>query len=386
MRSTGRNNQKATPKHAKATPGKRSGQKKQRKSRSSSARRSSFPRWKIVTILIGLLLIASVVGLHIYSHPDQFDTTGFTHGKQLKNAIVIDGIDVSYAQGNGNKINWRKVKRSGVDFVFVRAGYRDSTKGKIHKDSQFKKNIQRARKAGLMVGVYFYSQATSKKEAAQEARALLRYVKDYDIDLPLVIDYEILTNGRLHRFISGKKYSPRKGTAILEEFCSTVRNAGYEAGVYSNYDLLVNKLQGSKLARKNHVWVANYNSATDYPNKYELWQASNQATVSGINGTVDQNFWYFRKGGMTTYGKRNAAAKSLKYCSIQLKKHSYYYTGGPVEPKLVVKYGKKTLQEGTDYRVRFAKNASPGYAYAIVTGLGNYKDMKITRFRIKALL
>lgn len=132
--------------------------------------------------------------------------------------------------------------------------------------------------------------------------------------------------------------------------------------------------------------MANYSTSTDYPNKYELWQASNQATVSGINGTVDQNFWYFRQGGMTTYGKRNAGAKSLKYCSVQLKKHSYYYTGSSIEPKLVVKYGKKTLQEGTDYRVNFVKNAAPGYAYAIVTGLGNYKDMKLTRFRIKALL
>lgn len=253
MRSTGRKNKRTLPKHAKATTGKKNSQKKHRKSHSSAAKRRSFPRWKIVTVLIGLLLIAGVIGLHVYSHPDQFDTTGFTHGKQFKNAIVIDGIDVSYAQGNGNKINWRKVKRCGIDFVFVRAGYRDSTKGNIHKDSQFKKNIQRARKAGLMVGVYFYSQATSKKEAVQEARTLLRYVKGYNVDLPLVIDYEILPNGRLHRFISGKKYSTRKGTAILEEFCSTVRNAGYEAGVYSNYDLLVDKLKGDKLAQKNHI-------------------------------------------------------------------------------------------------------------------------------------
>ncbi len=388
MRSTRGQNKKAAPKHAKpkkscisSASGKRS-----RRTASSRSKKNRFPRWKVAFIIIGLLLIAGIVALHVYSHPSQIDSSKYTHASQFQNAIVIDGIDVSYAQGNGNHINWNKVKRSGVDFVFVRAGYRDSSTGKIHKDSQFQKNIRKARKAGLLVGAYFYSQATTKKEAVKEAKVLLRYVKGHEIDLPLVIDYEILNGGRLDKFISGKNYTAKKGTTIVEHFCSTIRNAGYEAGVYSNYDLLVGSLNSSELAKKNHIWVANYNKATDYPNKYELWQASNQSKVDGISKSVDRNFWYFSKGGMTTYGKRNLGAKSLKYSTVQLKNHSYYYTGNRIEPKLIVKYGKTTLKEGTDYRVSYIKNAAPGYGYAIITGLGNYKDMRITRFRIKAIL
>ena len=368
--------------------GKHSVSAKSGRRRKRSAKRTDgkhrFPRWKRALILIGVILIAGVIGLHLYTHPSQVDSTGYKHASQFGNTIVLNGIDVSYAQGS--KINWNKVKRNGVDFVFIRAGYRDSTDGKIHKDSQFRKNIRRAKRAGLMVGVYFYSQATTKSEAAKEARTLLRWVKGYDIDLPLVIDYEILENGRLHQFLSKDSYTKTKGTEIVKRFCEVIRNAGYEPGVYSNYDLLTGKLNSKELAKNAHIWVAHYDSSTDYPNKYEFWQASNQATISGVKGDADRNFWYFYKGGMTTYGKRNVNAKSLKHCTIKLKKHSFYLVGRKVEPSLTVKYGKKTLTEGKDYRLSYVKNASAGYAYAVVTGLGNYKDMKLTRFRIKTVL
>ncbi len=343
-----------------------------------------FPRWKSVLILIGILLIVGIIGLHLYTHPAQVDSSEYKHATKFGNTIILNGIDVSYAQGGS--INWNKVKRNGVDFVFLRAGYRDSSDGKIHKDSQFRKNIRRAKKAGLMVGVYFYSQATTKAEAAKEARTLLRWVNGYDIDLPLMMDYEILANGRLHKFMSKDSYTATKGTEIVNRFCTVIRNAGYESGVYSNYNLLVNQLNTQTLSKKSHIWVAHYNNSTDYSGKYEFWQASDQSSVKGIRGNVDQDFWYFYKGGMTTYGKRNVNAKSLKYCTIKLKKHSFFLVGRKVEPALTVKYGKKTLSEGKDYRVSYVKNASAGYAYAVVTGLGNYKDMKLTRFRIKTVL
>ena len=63
------------------------------------------------------------------------------------------GIDVSKWNGS---INWQSVKNSGVDYVIIRAGYGNST-----VDSQFKNYIEGAINAGLKIGVYWFSYATS---------------------------------------------------------------------------------------------------------------------------------------------------------------------------------------------------------------------------------
>lgn len=371
---------KSTQKHLKRKPTPR------RASRSKTRKKHRLRNWQVAILILGVLLLIGVVALHIYSHPKRISAGKYQHAAQFENHLVIDGIDVSYAQGNASKHNWNAVKRAGVDFVFVRAGYRDSDKGKIHKDDQFEKNIQGATKAGLMVGAYFYSQATSTKEATEEADALLKYTSGYQIDLPLVMDYEIYPGGRLEKYMAKKKYSTAKGTSIVRAFCQRIQNAGYEPSLYSNYSLLMHQIQPSKVGEFAHVWMANYNASTDYPHEYTFWQASFEEKVNGISGTVDRNFWYFDPVGVRTYGKRNANAKSIEDCTIQLEKHNFYYLGRPVEPKVIVKDGSKTLQEGRDYKVGYVRNTETGTGYAIVTGLGNYKDMSSTSFRIKTVL
>lgn len=357
-----------------------------RAAQSKSRKKHALRKWQIAILILGLILLIGVVALHIYSHPKRISSGKYQHAARFSNHLVIDGIDVSYAQGDASKHNWNAVKRAGVDFVFIRAGYRDSNKGKIHKDDQFEKNIQGATKAGLMVGAYFYSQATSKKEATEEATALLKYTAGHPIDLPLVMDYEIYPGGRLEKYMAKKKYTTAKGTAITEAFCQRIRNAGYEPSLYSNYSLLIHQIQPAKIGDFAHVWMANYNTSTDYPHEYTFWQASFEENVNGIPGTVDRNFWYFDPSGVNTYGKRNANAKSIEDCTIQLEKHSFYYLGRPVEPKVIVKDGSKTLREGQDYQVGYIRNTAAGTGYAIVTGLGNYKDMTSTSFRIKTVL
>ena len=365
---------------------KRKSPRKKTRRRTSRKNNRKFQKWQLALIAIGVLLIAGVTGLHLYSHPTQIDSGKYTHAAKFDNALIVDGIDVSYAQGDGASHNWNQVKRSGVDFVFIRAGYRDSSKGKLHADSEFKENIQGARKAGLMVGIYFYSQATTKKEAREEARKLVNAANGYQIDLPLVMDYELYPKGRLEKFMNGKKYKAAKGTEIAEAFCQVVREAGYEPSVYSNYNLLMHKVNPKKVAGFARVWLAHYNSSTDYPHNYTFWQASFEEKVHGISGTVDRNFWYFGPNGEATRGRRAAGARSIRDCTVQLEKHSFYYIGKPIQPKLIVKDGNTPLREGTDYQVGYVKNTSAGTGYAIVTGIGKYKDRISTGFRIKTLL
>ena len=60
------------------------------------------------------------------------------------------GIDVSHHNG---KINWTKVKESGVEFAMIRVGYRGQSSGGIYEDAYFKTNINGAVAAGIKVGV-----------------------------------------------------------------------------------------------------------------------------------------------------------------------------------------------------------------------------------------
>ena len=71
------------------------------------------------------------------------------------------GIDVSKHQGT---IDWAKVKAAGVQFAMLRAGY-----GRYdnQKDEQFEVNYKGATAAGIPVGAYHYSYATTAEQAKQ---------------------------------------------------------------------------------------------------------------------------------------------------------------------------------------------------------------------------
>lgn len=93
------------------------------------------------------------------------------------------GIDVSTYQG---KIDWTAVKNAGVDFVFIRAGFRGwGSAGSLRTDAYFKQNIEGATAAGLDCGVYFFSQAINTKEAVEEAQYVLNLVKTIVSPIPL---------------------------------------------------------------------------------------------------------------------------------------------------------------------------------------------------------
>ena len=81
----------------------------------------------------------------------------------------MNGIDVSYHNGD---INWSAVKAAGIDYALIRVGYRGMSNGGLFDDSKYRANIQGALNAGLRVGVYIFSQATTQAEAAEEANYL----------------------------------------------------------------------------------------------------------------------------------------------------------------------------------------------------------------------
>lgn len=210
---------------------------------------------------------------------------------EIKNRHTTDqtqqfGIDVSKWQGD---IDWDKVKKAGVEFVMIRAGYRGSKTGALVEDPNFLVNIRGAKRAGLKVGVYFFTQAVNEVEAVEEASMVIALCDGYDLDYPVVIDSEGAGGeGR------ADSLDVETRTKVCTAFCETIENAGYEAGVYAsrswyNANLEVNDLDDYR------IWLAEYRSTPLYGGYYDMWQYTSKGKIDGIEGNVDLNISYMGK-------------------------------------------------------------------------------------------
>lgn len=210
---------------------------------------------------------------------------------EIKNRHTTDqtqqfGIDVSKWQGD---IDWDKVKKAGVEFVMIRAGYRGSKTGALVEDPNFLVNIRGAKRAGLKVGVYFFTQAVNEVEAVEEASMVIALCDGYDLDYPVVIDSEGAGGeGR------ADSLDVETRTKVCAAFCETIENAGYEAGVYAsrswyNANLEVNDLDDYR------IWLAEYRSTPLYGGYYDMWQYTSKGKIDGIEGNVDLNISYMGK-------------------------------------------------------------------------------------------
>ena len=193
------------------------------------------------------------------------------------------GIDVSRYQGS---IDWAAVKEAGIEFAIIRLGYRGyGQAGTLVQDSCFTSNIKGAIAHGIPVGVYFFSQATSRREAVEEANFVLERVKGYRLSLPIVFDWEPYPASKNART---NGLSDRVLTQCAVAFCETVKNAGYQPMVYSNLSYFYLHFDISQFA-DYPLWLAQYNKKPTFRYNYLIWQYGSTGSVPGIEGDVDMN-------------------------------------------------------------------------------------------------
>lgn len=217
------------------------------------------------------------------------------------------GIDVSKWQG---KIDWQKVKNSGIEFAFIRIGYRGEN-GVIYKDAHADYNIQQAQKAGVLVGIYFFSTAVSEAESKEEAVWTQQAIEGYKISYPVVYDCEGYKNSSSRMF----KLSAEERTNNAVTFLKTVKDAGYDVMFYGARSEISDETYWdiSKIEKKYKVWVAQYaeipypeKNMPDYEGRCDAWQYTNKGHVDGIPVNVDLIVCYFTKQEATA--KNSAAA------------------------------------------------------------------------------
>ncbi len=199
--------------------------------------------------------------------------------KNYKNKNNQIGIDVSKWQGD---VDFDKLKQSGVEFVMIRVGGSLGKDGQYFLDDKFKINMEKAKKAKMPVGVYFYSYANSVTKAKKDAKWVLKQIKDYDLKLPISFDWEEWQDfNSYHLSFFGL-------TSMAEEFVKDIEKKGYSGLIYSSKAYLDNIW----LETKYDIWLAHYTSVTNYEKPYKMWQLCNNGRVDGITGDVDIDIYY----------------------------------------------------------------------------------------------
>lgn len=194
---------------------------------------------------------------------------------------IVKGIDVSKWQG---EINWSKVKADGFKFAMIRLGYGSADGNSCGLDGYFEKNVSNALKAGIDIGCYFYSYATSVAAAKKEAAFVVSVLQKYKgvFTYPVSFDLEDSTQQKLGKTVL---------TDMVIAFGDAIEKAGFYCSLYSNLNWLKNYLDDSRLKRFDH-WLAQWASAPTYTGAFGMWQHSSKGSVSGISGNVDMDIAY----------------------------------------------------------------------------------------------
>lgn len=213
--------------------------------------------------------------------PEDFEYQGDYLACTVGSAVL--GVDVSSHQ---KTIDWDQVREAGMEFAIIRIGYRGTTSGGVYVDEYALENLAGARAAGLKVGVYFFSQATSPEEAVEEAELCLNTLPDQPLDLPVVFDWEIAGEDTRTANVDGDTLMD-----CTRAFCQRIEEAGYDAMIYFNPHVAENLLDLTAL-QEYPFWLAMYTDLMTWPHAVEMWQYTATGSVPGIEGDTDINLWF----------------------------------------------------------------------------------------------
>ena len=199
------------------------------------------------------------------------------------------GIDVSAYQG---KIDWQQVADAGFTFVIIRvAGRGWGSTGNLYDDKMAQENYEGAKQAGLKVGGYFFSQAITPEEAVEEARYLLEKTAHWELDMPLVYDWERIVTNDPDSHPRTEGLDQQTLTDCIIAFCDEIKGAGKEPMVYFNPNHAEEMFHIAQVT-DYPFWLAMYTDWMTYPYKFNMWQYTNQGSVPGIKGKVDINLLF----------------------------------------------------------------------------------------------
>lgn len=187
-------------------------------------------------------------------------------------------IDVSRWQGTS--IDWAKVKAAGYRGVMIRAlGNKNLAP---YVDTCFEKNYAGAKAAGLDVGVYWYSTATTQALVNAELSMLKNALRGKELTLPVAMDIEDAKLTALDK---------QDLTDLTAYALHEIEEMGFYAQLYTYTSFAKAHLfVGGAALHPYDVWLADYTGKTPKVDfKYNAHQHTSKGSVPGISGNVDLN-------------------------------------------------------------------------------------------------
>ena len=206
--------------------------------------------------------------------------------------IVHKGVDISKHNGY---INWSQVDKNEIDFVILRAGYGFNT-----VDPRFKEYIEGAIKAGLDIGIYWFSYAHNASDAMREAQRCVEVIEPYRkyIKYPVWFDWEYDSDNYVRKHY-GIVLNKAQVSAIAKSFMQTIIANGYETGNYANPDYL-NRYFTEDIKNNYDLWLAHVKDGkgnplqkSPYKGKYTMHQYSWVGIPKGFSSNTDMDYAYF---------------------------------------------------------------------------------------------
>ena len=229
--------------------------------------------------------------------PEKVSTVGIVTG--WEGGPPYRYIDVRRYQ---RLIDWAQVAAAGYKGAMLKTvstNHKLSNRSDgLYIDPTFETNYRNAKAAGLDVGVYYYTYATSEAMADAELALLRQAVYGKELTLPVAVDVED------NRLTSLDKHSLTDLTAYaLHE----VEQMGFYAQLYTYTSFAKAHLYVDGAALQPYdVWLADYTGKT--PNvtfNYNAHQHTSKGAVQGISGNVVRIFTslnypnIIRKKGLT---------------------------------------------------------------------------------------
>lgn len=198
------------------------------------------------------------------------------------------GIDVSYYQ---DKIQWKKVRKSGVLYAFIRV-----SDGTAVPDPLFEQNWKQAGRAGVMRGAYQYFRPAAN--AAAQADLLIAALTKDRGELPPVIDVET-TEGKSPAYIEQQ----------VRAWVTRVRDKlGVEPIVYTGPAFWRDSVAGADLTTQP-LWIAHYTGGCpEVPPKWQrwtFWQHTDRGDVPGIRAPVDLDLFAGTFADLQEFARRS---------------------------------------------------------------------------------
>lgn len=192
---------------------------------------------------------------------------------------MIKGMDLSSNQG---KVDFFRIKESGISFVMIRCGYGKNVESQ--DDFYFERNVSECEKYQIPWGSYFYSYAVNMAEAEDELRHILRLLNGKRPLYPVFINMEDADG-----YKKKQDASDHLCADICAFLCGGLEQAGYCAGVSANLSWLTYQINNPDL-EKFDKWLIQWAEEPTYAKPFQIWQYSSRGKTDGVTGWSNLDF------------------------------------------------------------------------------------------------